>query len=78
MKGGELMAYKALYRKYRPTLFNDVVGQDVIVKTLLNAIKENKISHAYLFNGPEELEKLALQNFSKNYQLFKSSRWTAM
>lgn len=60
MKGGELMAYKALYRKYRPTLFNDVVGQDVIVKTLLNAIKENKISHAYLFNGPRGTGKTSV------------------
>lgn len=43
--------YKALYRKYRPTLFNDVVGQPGIVKTLQNAIKYNKIGHAYLFSG---------------------------
>lgn len=45
------MAYKALYRKYRPTTFDEVVGQSVIIKTLKNAIREQKISHAYLFTG---------------------------
>ncbi len=45
------MAYKSLYRKYRPLTFDDVFGQEIIVKTLKNSIKENKISHAYLFAG---------------------------
>ncbi len=45
------MGYKALYRKYRPCFFEDVVGQDVIITTLQNSIKENKINHAYLFSG---------------------------
>ena len=44
--------YQALYRKYRPQNFDDMIGQDVIVKTLKNAILKNKISHAYLFTGP--------------------------
>lgn len=44
--------YQALYRKYRPKNFNEMIGQDVIVKTLQNAISRNKISHAYLFTGP--------------------------
>ena len=39
------MAYKALYRKYRPITFDDVVGQDTIVKTLKNAIENNKYSN---------------------------------
>lgn len=43
--------YLALYRKYRPRTFNEVVGQDHIVKTLINQIKLDKISHAYLFCG---------------------------
>ncbi len=43
--------YQALYRKYRPSNLNDIVGQNVIVKTLLNSIKNNKITHAYLFTG---------------------------
>lgn len=46
------MAYKALYRKYRPNSFESIVGQTAIVRTLHNIVKENKISHAYLFNGP--------------------------
>ena len=46
------MAYKALYRKYRPQSFSTVVGQASITKTLQNAIISGKISHAYLFCGP--------------------------
>jgi DNA polymerase III subunit gamma/tau len=46
------MAYKALYRMYRPQTFEEVVGQQHIVITLQNAIKTNKLSHAYLFSGP--------------------------
>ena len=46
------MAYQTLYRKYRPNSFEFVYGQDVIVKTLKNIIKSNKLSHAYLFTGP--------------------------
>lgn len=44
--------YHALYRKYRPLNFKDVVGQDVIVKTLCNSIKNSSFSHAYMFFGP--------------------------
>ena len=43
--------YLALYRKYRPRTFEEVIGQDHIVKTLVNQIKLDKISHAYLFTG---------------------------
>ncbi len=46
------MAYKALYRIYRPQTFDEVVGQKYIVQTIKNAIKENKVGHAYLFTGP--------------------------
>lgn len=46
------MAYIALYRKYRPTNFEDVAGQKHIVKTLQNAVQQNRIAHAYLFCGP--------------------------
>ena len=46
------MAYQALYRKWRPRTFDDVVGQGAITDTLKNAIKRNKISHAFLFAGP--------------------------
>lgn len=46
------MAYQTLYRKYRPKSFELVYGQDTIVKTLKNIIKNKKLSHAYLFTGP--------------------------
>ncbi len=46
------MAYQTLYRKYRPKTFELVFGQDTIVKTLKNVIKNKKLSHAYLFTGP--------------------------
>lgn len=46
------MAYQALYRTYRPTTFDEMAGQKHIVKTLQNAVKQNKIAHAYLFCGP--------------------------
>ena len=43
--------YLALYRKYRPRTFEEVIGQEHIIKTLVNQIKYDKISHAYLFTG---------------------------
>ncbi|TJY38988.1 DNA polymerase III subunit gamma/tau [Cohnella pontilimi] len=46
------MAHLALYRAWRPQTFQDMVGQQHIVQTLQNAIRENRLSHAYLFNGP--------------------------
>lgn len=45
------MAYVSLYRKYRPTDFNSVIGQDYIVTTLKNQVKSGNVSHAYLFTG---------------------------
>ena len=46
------MAYVALYRKFRPQKFEDLVGQEPIVRTLLNQISSGRIAHAYLFTGP--------------------------
>lgn len=46
------MAYIALYRKWRPTVFEDLVGQEHVSKTLSQAILTGKIGHAYLFSGP--------------------------
>ena len=43
---------EALYRKYRPQVFEDVVGQEHIERTIKNAIEQDKVSHAYLFTGP--------------------------
>ncbi|MBW7477756.1 DNA polymerase III subunit gamma/tau [Paenibacillus oenotherae] len=46
------MAHIALYRSWRPQTFRDMVGQQHIIQTLQNAIREQRVSHAYLFNGP--------------------------
>lgn len=54
------MAYKALYRKYRPSNFSEVVGQQYIIATLQNAIKNNKLAHAYLFCGPRGTGKTTI------------------
>ena len=60
------MSYIALYRKYRPKSFSDVYGQDIIVKTLKNLIKNDKLSHAYLFTGPRGTGKTSCAKlFSK-------------
>jgi len=50
LHGGD-MAYQVLARKWRPTTFKDLVGQEHISKTLINAIKMGRIAHAYLFSG---------------------------
>lgn len=54
------MGYQALYRTYRPKNFKDVVGQNVIVRTLQNAILNNKVAHAYLFSGPRGTGKTSI------------------
>lgn len=54
------MAYKALYRTYRPQTFEEVAGQKHIIKTLKNALKLNKVAHAYLFCGPRGTGKTTM------------------
>lgn len=54
------MAYQALYRKYRPSNFDEVVGQQPIIQTLKNAIVQNRIAHAYLFCGPRGTGKTSI------------------
>ncbi len=54
------MSYMALYRTYRPQKFSEVIGQRHIVRTLQNAIKLNKVSHAYLFCGPRGTGKTTM------------------
>ena len=54
------MAYKALYRTYRPTTFEEVAGQEHIVKTLKNALASKKLAHAYLFAGPRGTGKTTM------------------
>ena len=52
--------YQSLYRKYRPKRFADVVGQDIVVRTLRNSIKNDKVSHAYMFVGPRGVGKTSI------------------
>ena len=52
--------YQALYRKYRPKTFDEVAGQEVVVKTLQNSVINNKINHAYLFAGPRGCGKTTI------------------
>lgn len=54
------MAYKALYRTYRPQTFEEVAGQKHIIRTLRNALATNKIAHAYLFCGPRGTGKTTM------------------
>ncbi|MGI6081986.1 MAG: DNA polymerase III subunit gamma/tau [Limnochordia bacterium] len=50
--GWQQMAYLSLYRKWRPQVFSQVVGQEHIVRTLTNALNTGRVAHAYLFSGP--------------------------
>lgn len=54
------MAYKTLYRVYRPQRFDEVAGQEHIITTLKHAVEENKIAHAYLFCGPRGTGKTTI------------------
>lgn len=60
------MSYKAFYRRYRPNRFNEVIGQEYITKSLINLIKMNKISHAYLFCGPKGTGKTSVARIFAN------------
>lgn len=51
------MAYQVLARKWRPQVFQEVVGQEHVTRTLINAIKENRVAQAYLFSGPRGVGK---------------------
>lgn len=58
--------FQALYRKYRPQSFKDIVGQNHIVSVLNNAIEKNQISHAYLFYGPRGTGKTSVAKIFAN------------
>jgi DNA polymerase-3 subunit gamma/tau len=51
------MAYTVIARKYRPMLFEDVVGQEHVTRTLMNALSQNRVAHAYIFSGPRGVGK---------------------
>ena len=52
---------KVLALKYRPQIFDDLIGQDIVAETIINSIKSNKIPNAYLFTGIRGVGKLQLQ-----------------
>ncbi|ONG72137.1 DNA polymerase III subunit gamma/tau [Bacillus cereus] len=52
--------YQALYRKYRPSSFGELIGQNHIKQTLLNALKSNKFTHAYMLTGPRGTGKTSI------------------
>ena len=54
------MEYEVLARKWRPQQFQDVVGQDHVIQTLTNAIRMNRVAHAYLFVGPRGIGKTSI------------------
>lgn len=66
--------FKALYRKYRPKTFEDVVGQNNTVSILKNAIDNNKIAHAYLFYGPRGTGKTSIAKIFAN-EVNKNSKY---
>ena len=51
------MASQSLYRKWRSQTFSDLKGQEAITRTLLNAVREGRVAHAYLFCGPRGVGK---------------------
>jgi DNA polymerase-3 subunit gamma/tau len=54
------LSYEAFSRKYRPKDFEQVIGQEAVVKTLKNAIEMDRISHAYIFAGPRGVGKTTI------------------
>jgi len=54
------MEYLVLARKWRPQVFEDVLGQEHVVKTLKNAIRLGRVAHAYLFSGPRGVGKTSV------------------
>ena len=69
------MAYKALYRKYRPSKFEDFAGQQQIVEIIKNAIDSDKVGHAYLFCGPRGTGKTSMAKMlAKSVNCFSENK----
>ena len=69
------MSYLALYRKYRPNTFEEIVGQEYTIKTLINALEYDKIAHAYIFSGPRGTGKTSVAKiFSKAINCFRQDK----
>ena len=64
-------AYQVIARRWRPKQFTELVGQEHIVRTLSNAIDQNRIAHAYLFVGPRGTGKTTTARlFAKSFKIF--------
>jgi replication-associated recombination protein RarA len=61
----------SLYRRFRPNRFAELRGQDHVVRALQGAVKNDRVSHAYLFSGPREQEKRQLLEFSRKHSTVK-------
>lgn len=73
------MNYTALYRKFRPKTFGEMVGQEHITRTLKNQIKANRIGHAYLFNGGRGTGKTsAAKIMARAINCLNPKRWRAL
>src|ERR1700729_4057957 len=55
-----MSAYQVLARKYRPQLFSDVIGQEHVTRTLMNALAQNRIAHGYIFSGHRGIGKTTI------------------
>src|SRR5580692_12754409 len=60
VQSNSLMAYQVLARKYRPQRFADVVGQDHVTVTLMNALTQSRIAHGYIFSGHRGIGKTTI------------------
>ncbi len=57
---GTQMGYQVLARKYRPQRFSDVAGQDHVTCTLMNALRQNRVAHGYIFSGHRGIGKTTI------------------
>jgi DNA polymerase III gamma/tau subunit len=64
----------SLYRKYRPARFEDIIGQEHVARTLVNAINQDRVSHAYLFTGPRGTGKTSTAKILAGAQLLTPVR----
>ena len=71
---GKGEGYTVFARRYRPITFDEVIGQEHVARTLRNAITENRVGHAYLFNGPRGVGKTTMARlFAKALNCVKGS-----
>ena len=69
------VAYQSLYRKYRPQRFAELVGQDHVSTALRNAVRDDRVGHAYLFSGPRGTGKTTTARLlAKAAELHQSGR----